>query len=196
MEKKAHVLAIACPAQGHVISFLNFCNKIAAQGIKVTFVNTEFIHSRIMASMKEDKKNIDFDDGVRLVSIPDGLHDLTDRMDPLKILESLKRVMPGHVFDLIDQLNQSNPSLPITAVIADLTIGWILDVAADKIGAQKFGFWSSGPASLAFFQTLNLNNHGVEGKINNTFPKEMLGLGCKFLISFYAIFSSKIFTIS
>lgn len=163
MEKQPHVLAVACPAQAHVRSFLQFCNKIATEGIKVTFVNTEFVHSKIITAMTEKEKEEfdDDDDGVILASIPDGLQDLNDRIDPLKIMESLKRVMPAHLMDLIITINnQSNE--PITAVIADATVGWILDVA-ERIGVQQFGFWSSGPASLTFFQTLNLG-HGDEAK--------------------------------
>lgn len=97
MEKRPNVLAVACTAQAHVRLFLQFCYKIAAQGIKVPFVNTEFPHSNIIAAKEEFD-----DDGVILAWIPEGLQEINDRIDPLKVIESFKRVMHGHLMVLIN----------------------------------------------------------------------------------------------
>ena len=78
--RQPHVLVIPCPVQGHVASLMKLSRKIVDHGIKVTFVNTEFIHAKVTASMvvKSEEKS-----PIRLVSIPDGLEPGDDRKDVL-----------------------------------------------------------------------------------------------------------------
>ena len=91
-----HVLAIPFPAQGHVAPLMKLSHKIVDHGINVTFVNTEFIHAKLTASMavKSEEKS-----PIRLVSIPDGLEPGDDRKDTPKLMESIEKVMPGHLKD-------------------------------------------------------------------------------------------------
>ncbi|KAK9996207.1 hypothetical protein SO802_020893 [Lithocarpus litseifolius] len=67
--KQPHVLVITAPAQSHVASLMKLSHKIVEHGIKVTFVNTKFIHAKVTASMpiKSEEKS-----PISLVSIPDG----------------------------------------------------------------------------------------------------------------------------
>lgn len=65
-----HVLAIPYPAQSHVMSLLELAQYLATDGIKVTFVNTDFNHRRILESLSDSDtlmKRVD------MVSIPDGM---------------------------------------------------------------------------------------------------------------------------
>ena len=48
-----HVLVISYPAQGHVAPLMKLSPQIAAQGVKVTFVNTEFIHEKTTDSVPD-----------------------------------------------------------------------------------------------------------------------------------------------
>ncbi|GMP33332.1 hypothetical protein CsSME_00006702 [Camellia sinensis var. sinensis] len=96
MTKQAHVVVVPYPAQGHVVPLLKLSHKIADYGIKVTVVNTEFIHAKIMSAMP-DHKDEELKNRVRLVSIPDGLGPGDDQRDGVKVIESIRRVMPGTV---------------------------------------------------------------------------------------------------
>lgn len=43
-----HVLIFPCPAQGHVNSMLKLAELLAIQNLHVTFLNTEYIHKRLI----------------------------------------------------------------------------------------------------------------------------------------------------
>jgi len=48
-----HVLIFPCPAQGHVNSMLKLAELLAIQNIYITFLNTEYIHNRLI-SLNDD----------------------------------------------------------------------------------------------------------------------------------------------
>ncbi|GMP33333.1 hypothetical protein CsSME_00006702 [Camellia sinensis var. sinensis] len=145
MTKQAHVVVVPYPAQGHVVPLLKLSHKIADYGIKVTVVNTEFIHAKIMSAMP-DHKDEELKNRVRLVSIPDGLGPGDDQRDGVKVIESIRRVMPGHLKDLIEKIGQSEEKM-IRCVIADATLGWILEVA-EEMGIEQAVVWPAGPGGL------------------------------------------------
>ncbi|THG09125.1 hypothetical protein TEA_006364 [Camellia sinensis var. sinensis] len=126
MTKQAHVVVVPYPAQGHVVPLLKLSHKIADYGIKVTVVNTEFIHAKIMSAMP-DHKDEELKNRVRLVSIPDGLGPGDDQRDGVKIGQSEEKM--------------------IRCVIADATLGWILEVA-EEMGIEQAVVWPAGPGGL------------------------------------------------
>lgn len=144
--RQPHVLVIPAPGQSHVASLMKLSHKIVEHGIKVTFVNTEFIHAKVTASMpnKSEEKS-----PIRLVSIPDGLEPGDDRKDDIKLTQSMLKFMPDHLKDLIEQINQSNDDDQISCVIAGISVGWALEVA-EKMGIKRAAVWPTGPGDLAF----------------------------------------------
>lgn len=145
MSKRVHVLAIAHPAQGHVGPLMKLSQQIVDHGIKVTFVNTESVHAQILAALpgKADKQNC-----IELISIPDGLEPDDDRKDKKKLRESMLRVMPGHLENLIRKINSSDDNEKITCVIADATCGWALETAKN-MEIKRAMFWPSTAGSFA-----------------------------------------------
>ena len=141
---------------------MRLSHKIVDHGINATFVNTEFIHAKLTASMavKSEEKS-----PLRLVSIPDGLEPRDDQNDTPKLTENIQKVMPGHLKDLIEKINQSNQ---ISCIIADPTVGWALKVA-EKMGIKRAAVWPAGPGNLAFaFHITKLIEEGIidnKGKI-------------------------------
>ena len=146
MGRQPHVLVIPVPAQGHVAPLMKLSHWIVDHGIKVTFVNTEFIHAKLTASMpvKNEEKS-----PIRLVSIPDGLEPGDDRNDLTKLTESVLKFMPAHFKDLIEKINKSDDDDQISCVIADTTVGWALEVA-EKMGIKRAAFSPVGAGFLAF----------------------------------------------
>ena len=161
-----HVVVIPYPLQGHVAPLMKLSHLIVDHGIKVTFVNTEFIHAKLTASMpvkNEDKSSI------RLVSIPDGLEPGDDRKDSIKLTESVLKFMPAHFRDLIEKINKSDDDDQISCVIADATIGWALEVA-EKMGIKRAAFWPAGPGNLALvLHTPKLIEDGIIDEKGNIF---------------------------
>lgn len=72
---------------------------------------------------------------VRLVLVLDGLEPEDDRKDERKLVESIHRVMPGYLEDLIKKVNRLKGDEKITCVIADASFGWALEIF-EKVGAQ------------------------------------------------------------
>ncbi|KAL8543532.1 hypothetical protein ACS0TY_004181 [Phlomoides rotata] len=136
---KVHVLAVPCPAQGHVKPMMKLCRQIAKHGIKVTFVNIQSIHDKLVAAAAvEEEDNI-----VQLVSIPDVP---VDDDDLFKVMKYLQITMPDSLQDLIQEINRSNPDEKVRFVIVDIAVTWILDTA-EEMGAEPLLF---SPSSAAF----------------------------------------------
>ncbi|XVF50001.1 hypothetical protein PTKIN_Ptkin04bG0060600 [Pterospermum kingtungense] len=140
MGRQPHALVIPFPAQGHVAPLMKLALQIAAHGVKVTFVNTDFIHKKIMVSLPQKAEEQSL---ISLVSIPDGLEADKDRTDLIKLTETVHRAMPGYLEDFILKLNQSNINEHITCVIADTSVGWALEVAK-KLGIEAVAVWPAG----------------------------------------------------
>ncbi|KAI6675640.1 hypothetical protein NL676_003546 [Syzygium grande] len=167
MTKLKHVLVIPFPAQGHVTPLLKLSHCIADYGVKVTFVNTKSIHTRVVAA------NPGLDEGsnrIKFVAIPDGLESDEERKDPIKLMESVSRVMPGHLQELIEKVKKQsnyNKDDQISFIIADLIAGWALEVA-ERMGIERAGFWPASVSSLAldlhiskFIEGGVIDNNGV-----------------------------------
>lgn len=146
MDREPHVLVIPYPAQGHAGPLMKLSTKIAEHRIKVTFVITEHMQAKIMASMpqKAEKSSL-----ITMVSIPDGLesHE-ADRNDFQKVRQSMLTVMPGCLKNLIEKVNKSNDCEQISCVIADLSVGWALEVA-EQMGIARAAVIPYAPANLA-----------------------------------------------
>ncbi|KAL4360805.1 hypothetical protein GQ457_04G033160 [Hibiscus cannabinus] len=145
---KPHVLVVPYPAQGHVIPFMELSRCLAKQGIKISFLNTEFNHKRVIHAFG---KNVSENGFLCLVSVPDGLEDGEDRNQVGKLTESLCRDMPRQLKDLIHKFNASDDD-KISCVLADINLGLALDVAAE-LGIPRVALW---PASM-FQLVLNLS---------------------------------------
>ncbi|KAF8389722.1 hypothetical protein HHK36_024241 [Tetracentron sinense] len=148
MGKQPHVLVVPYPAQGHVMPLMKMSQRLADAGVKVTFVNTEFIHAQIMAAASTEKCEEKSGSGIHLVSVPDGLEPGDYKKDPLKLMETIPRVMPCHLEDLIRKMQQSVEDHDhITCIIADITVWWALEMA-EKLGIKRAAFWPAAVGVL------------------------------------------------
>ena len=48
VSKQPHALMMPYPAQGHVNPLMNLAKKLASQGVTITFINSQYIHDRLM----------------------------------------------------------------------------------------------------------------------------------------------------
>ncbi|MED6216554.1 hypothetical protein PIB30_008540 [Stylosanthes scabra] len=158
---EAHILAIPYPAQGHVIPLMELSHELVKhERTKVTFVNTDFVHNKIMKSLGE-KSELLFvgnNNEIKLVSIPDGLEDGDNRNDLAKFTLSMIEVMPKKLEMLIEDINKSE-SNKITCLVADGNVGWALEVAK-KMGIKAVAFWPAAASLLALILNIQKLLHG------------------------------------
>lgn len=141
-KKRPHVLAVPLPLQGHVTPLMKLCRQISSHGVKVTFVNTGYIHDQILAATDNDNNLV-------LTSIPDGLSPDDDRKDVGKVVGSLESTMAASLTDLIQKINEScDGDEKISCVIADLSVYWVLEVA-ERFGAEAVGYVPVSAAAMA-----------------------------------------------
>jgi hypothetical protein len=131
-------MVLPFPAQGHVIPLMELSGKLTEHGIEVDFVNTEFNRDRILESMVEEGG---IPDGIRMLSIPDGLGPGDDHADIGKFVRDLPSAMSGRLEEMI----RSNK---IKWVIVDGSMSWALEVAS-KAGARVALFSTYSAAVFA-----------------------------------------------
>lgn len=157
-----HILAIPYPAQGHVIPLIELVLCLSKHGFKITFVNTDFIHKRVVNAFSVEDyagKMINF------VSMPDGMEPWEDRNDLGRLTETMTRVMPGKLEELIEEKKGLDDD-EITCVVADENMGWALEIA-ENLGIKRAAFWPAAAATLGLLfriqeliQKKILDNHG------------------------------------
>ncbi|XP_062106522.1 UDP-glycosyltransferase 83A1-like [Humulus lupulus] len=124
--RKAHVLVVPYPAEGHIIPLLELSQRLVQHGLEVTFVITEHIQQKMWGSnsIGGGESNI-----IGVALIEDGLS-LEDRNRPGKLSESVLLVMPGKVEELIEKMK--NNGVVISCVVCDQSLCWALDIAKRK----------------------------------------------------------------
>ncbi|KAF1877535.1 hypothetical protein Lal_00040251 [Lupinus albus] len=175
MMAKPHVLVVPYPVQGHVIPLMELSLSLVKQGIKVTFVNTQHNHDSIMSAFPST-----FDDHlisqICLVCISDGIESNEDRNKPGKSSEAVLKFMPQKVEELIVSINNGSESDRITCVLADQSIGWVLDIA-EKNGISRAAFCPAAAAMLVLgFSIPNLLDNGIIDKDGTPLEKKVLQL--------------------
>ncbi|XP_037493333.1 UDP-glycosyltransferase 83A1 isoform X2 [Jatropha curcas] len=141
MDRKAHVMIIPYPSQGHVGPLMKLAYNLADEGFKVTFVNTESIHTKIMSAIPQEFEEHSL---ISLVSVPEGLE--FNRHGKDRFEEVAERF--DHLKNLIEKINRLENDEPITHVIADISVGWALQVSK-KMGIKSTAFVPYGSANFA-----------------------------------------------
>ncbi|XP_031486115.1 UDP-glycosyltransferase 83A1-like [Nymphaea colorata] len=164
---RPHVLLLPFPAQGHVKPLMEFAHRLAEEGFMVTFVNTDFIHSRIVKSLPETFTS-EYSGSIRLTSIPDGVDSQEDRWNFKEMSNAILHVMPRFLEELILKINEDEKG-KITFMIVDGMIGTLLSVAV-KLEIRRAVFWPASAWFLAIFKKIPLLL--ASGTIDeNGFPK-------------------------
>nr|UXB92765.1 glycosyltransferase [Helleborus thibetanus] len=160
---RPHLLVISFPAQGHIMPLMEFSHNLVERGFRITFVNTEFIHKRVVAAPSNKGHHMDF---IELVSIPDGFEvGGNEFVDYVKMLETMLTKLPGHLEELIKRINQSsNGDDKISCVIADGHMAWALEVA-EKMSIRRAVVWPASATLMAL--TLHIPNLIEDGIITS-----------------------------
>jgi hypothetical protein len=139
---KPHAVCVPFPAQGHVTPMLKLAKILHCRGFHVTFVNSEFNHSRLLRS--RGAAALDGIEGFRFATIPDGLppSDADATQDVPSLCRLTSATCLPHLKRLLADLNASTESPPITCVVGDDVMSFTLDAAWD-IGVPCALFWTA-----------------------------------------------------
>ncbi|KAK8652557.1 hypothetical protein V6N13_126588 [Hibiscus sabdariffa] len=145
-----HILAIPYPAQGHVIPLMELSHRLVDHGFSITFVNTDFNHKRVKDAFGN---KVEGEGSIHLVSIPDGMEPGEDRNHLGKLNDGITNVMPSEFRKLLKKINGFEDD-KISCVIADVNMGWALDIAAE-FQIPGSAFWPASAFLLALLLSTN-----------------------------------------
>ncbi|KAH9310622.1 hypothetical protein KI387_025657, partial [Taxus chinensis] len=152
-----HAVIIPFPVQGHINPLIRLSEKLAAQGIVITFVNTEANHSRMMKARNNRpgiSKDPSFD--IRFVQISDGLPlDFNIRANPGEAFNALMTTARASAEDLIHNLKTRGCEPPISCVIGSSFLSWTFNVAK-KFELPWVAFWSQAVSVYVIYRNLSM----------------------------------------
>jgi len=144
-----HAVIVPFPAQGHVNALMNLAQLLGIRGVFVTFVNTEWIHKRMVEASTKVRSPVSKEDlgseqqewRIRFRSIPDGLPDNHGRTSSLTdLILSLQKLGPA-LEDLLTSAHEKSPSFPpITFIITDPYMSCTEEVASN-MKVPRVIFW-------------------------------------------------------
>ncbi|XP_068335672.1 7-deoxyloganetin glucosyltransferase-like [Pyrus communis] len=138
---KPHAVCIPVPIQGHIKAMLQLAKLLHHKGFRITYVNTEFNHRRLVKSLGPESL-YGLPDDFRFETIPDGLPDSDeDATQDLNLLaDSATNNFLAPFVDLIKKLNSSSSTPPVTCIFSDGFMPFTTPAA------QQFGI----PVTLVF----------------------------------------------
>ncbi|XVF83825.1 hypothetical protein PTKIN_Ptkin16aG0524300 [Pterospermum kingtungense] len=143
-----HVLIFPLPAQGHVNSMLKLAELFALAGLKVTFLNSEYNHERLLRHTDVLSRFTKYP-GFEFETITDGLPDDHPRVgdavnDMFKSMELRSKPI------LREMLVNIKP--PVDCIIGDGVLGFLTLDVADELGIPLIQFRTVSASSIwAYF---------------------------------------------
>nr|WJH18545.1 phenylpropanoid glycosyltransferase UGT11 [Artemisia annua] len=152
--KKPHVICLALPAQSHVKAMLKLAQLLHHKGLQITFVNTEYIHKRMLKSGCCLDGSSDF----RFESIPDGIPRSSEDDDGSQLLlQYLETTFKAPFFDLVAKLPN-----PPTCIVSDGFMSIFCIDAAQKLGIPIMLYWTlSACGFMGTYQAKNAIDKGL-----------------------------------
>ena len=158
---KAHAVCVPYPAQGHIAPMLKVAKLLHHKGFHITFVNSEYNHRRLLKS--RGRNSLDVLPDFQFETIPDGLGDQIDAdvtQDISFLCDSTSKACLDPFRQLLAKLNSSNVVPPVTCMVADGSMSFVLDVK-EELQIPVVTFWtSSACGTLAYAHYKHLVERG------------------------------------
>jgi len=134
---KPHAVLIPYPLQGHINPLLKLAKLLHLRGFHITFVNTEYIHKRLLKSRGPNA--LDGFTDFRFETIPDGLtpmdgDDGDATQDLISLRESIRKNCIQPFRELLAKLHDSAKSglIPsVTCLVSDCIMPFTTQVAEE-----------------------------------------------------------------
>ncbi|KAL4347079.1 hypothetical protein GQ457_17G007010 [Hibiscus cannabinus] len=135
-EPHPHVVILPIPAQGHVKPMLKLAELLSHSSFRVTFINTEYVHTTFLSSVDIHSFSRRFPK-FRFVSIPDGLPPDSPRSGKgiIDVLLSLRDTAKASLLEVLVSLRQ-----PPTCIIADGIVCCAAIDAGEEFGVPVWAF--------------------------------------------------------
>ena len=148
-DRRPHAVCVPFPAQGHVTPMLKLAKILHARGFRVTFVNTEYNHRRLVRS--RGAAAVAGLTAFRFATIPDGLpeSDADATQDPATISYATKHNCPPHLRSLLAGLDG------VTCVVADNLMSFSVD-AAREMSVPCALFWTASACGYMGYRNFRL----------------------------------------
>lgn len=151
-----HALILPYPAQGHVIPFMELAHRFLDSGFAVTFVNTEFNHSRVVAADAAAATTCAGSSSaagggrLRLVAVADGVEDAGEHENLILLNAAMPSAIPPHLEPLLDgEEDGTGEGLgKVTCVVVDVGMSFALDVVKRR-GITSAALWPASAAVLS-----------------------------------------------
>jgi hypothetical protein len=160
--RKPHAVCVSFPTQGHVTPMMRLAKLLHSRGFRITFVNTEFSHMRLIQSMSPDyiKGLPDF----WFETIPDGLppSDRDATLDIPALCDSTRKNCLVPFKELVLKLNSTSEVPPITCIVSDGITGFGREVAKE-LGIPEVQLWTA--SACGFMGYLNFSEFIKRGII-------------------------------
>ncbi|KAL5992482.1 hypothetical protein ACLOJK_013401 [Asimina triloba] len=159
--EKPHAVCVPYPTQGHITPMMKLAKLLHSKGFYITFVNTQFNHSRFLKS--RGPNSLDGLDDFRFASISDGLppSDRDDAQDIPALCDSTRENCLVPFRNLLIKL-QGDPNVPeVSCIVSDgvMTFGLC---AAEELGIPGISFWTASACGLmGYLQFEELIHLGV-----------------------------------
>ncbi|KAL8482913.1 hypothetical protein ACS0TY_025813 [Phlomoides rotata] len=126
MASNTHILAIPYPLQGHINPMTQLCFRLSAKGIRVTLVTTVSI-SKSLERQPQQASNL-----INLETVPDSTIDADhESLDVYEMsIRSFRASITNGLPSIVEKY--SNSGNPLSAIVYDSVIPWILDIAHGK----------------------------------------------------------------
>ncbi|RVW41373.1 7-deoxyloganetic acid glucosyltransferase [Vitis vinifera] len=170
-----HVLVFPFPIQGHVNSMLKLAELLSLAGLRITFLNSDYTHSRLLRYTNILDRFTRYA-GFRFQTISDGLpldHPRTG-VQLKDMFDGMKATTKPLFREMIMSCCRSSD--PVTCIIADGIMGFAIDVG-NEVGVPTISFRTSSPCAFwAYFSLPQLIEAGevpFKGLCMNTVDDDM-----------------------
>ncbi|XP_002530397.3 7-deoxyloganetic acid glucosyl transferase [Ricinus communis] len=148
-----HVLIFPAPGQGHVNSMLKLAELLALAGLKITFLNFEYIHENLFRC-SDVQARFDKYPGFQFKTIPNCWPEgrrIGNTSDTLRELLEAMKMQSKPIFKKI--LVECNITAPINCIIGDMLMGFVYDVASE-VGIPAIQFHTISACSVLTFLSI------------------------------------------
>ncbi|KAJ4833527.1 hypothetical protein Tsubulata_030061 [Turnera subulata] len=142
-----HVLVFPLRVQGHINPMLQFSKRLASRGFRVTLITpTSSGNSMQMQEQEQDRS-------IKVETIYDGYNEGEKAATRDEFLDRMKATVPQSLAELIDKYRSTQ--WPVTCLIYDSLLPWLLDVAQSSgIHGAPF-FTQSCAATVTYYHALH-----------------------------------------